>query len=166
MASVTVSPILVGTFFPSQILEEKPPRPSVLQTPSHCGNPQSSSFGWLIASEQVPVAARLLLSTDMFLISGLGVGPKAAPAGMLQAINPKCVNVMICFQVTLVLLLWVLLRGGSLLPMVVREWPSTSWYVATFLSVLEMQSTVGLHKQGCPWAFCSLDVYQIILRLE
>lgn len=67
------------------------------------------------------MAARLLLSTDMFLISGLGVGPKAAPAGTLQAINPKCVNVMICFQVTLVLLLWVLLRGGSLLPMVVRE---------------------------------------------
>lgn len=41
----------------------------------------------------------------------------------------------VCSQVMLVLLLWVLLHGGSLLLMVVQECPSTSWYVAIFLSV-------------------------------
>lgn len=41
----------------------------------------------------------------------------------------------VCSQVMLALLLWVLLHGGSLLLTVVQECPSTSWYVAIFLSV-------------------------------
>ena len=76
------------------------------------------------------------LSDTTSLISIPRVGREAVPAEVLQAVKPRVYQCHdICSQVTLALLQWVLPHGGSLLPRVVQECPSTSWYVATFLSV-------------------------------
>lgn len=59
----------------------------------------------------------------------------------------------VCFQVTLAPPPWVLLRGGSSLLMGVRECPSTSWYLATFL----LFSPCGVELTPVsPWSCCSV----------